>query len=621
MRTVVLGGRELRVDPRRLLGEGGEAEVFVLDDATALKLWKGPEHPDFAGNAEAERAARARLADRPRRLSALPRALPKEVVAPLDRAFDPATGALVGFTMAQVVGAEPLLRLSEPAARRRGLTDDAVVACFRVLHQVLTRLHGSGVTIGDLNDLNVLVSDWRAPRLIDADGMGLPGMPCTAFTERFVDPRLCDPSAPTPVLVRPHDADSDWYAFAALLFQSLVAVGPFGGVHRPARGPALPPSRRALAGVSVFHPDVLYPRPARPLDALSPAAREHFRAVFEGGRRGAFPEALLDRLVGASSAPRAPAAPRAGNLHATTVHACPPGHLLVAARVEGASLLLVQHDGSAYRREDGRVVHRGALESRLTAAPQRGRTWLARRGWLSCWERDGEVLRVAIDPGPRALAVHGGHAFWCAGGSLFRDETVLGAPAPREIGQVLSGHTQLWVGEALGFGLTRANGVTWPFLWDPARGGLREARRVPSLPGTLLHADAAVGADRVWLFLALSLRGALRHVALVYDREGQLLATRTATPGDGTWLGALGGAAAVGDVLLWASDRGLVRVEVRGAELAETRVFPETAPFVHADVQLVVAPGGLFVVGAADVVRLRLEASSRAVPNPGDVSP
>ena len=37
-----------------------------------------------------------------------------------------------------------------------------------------------------------------------------------------------------PVLGRPYAAGSDWYAFAVMVMQSLVCVGPYGGVYRPA---------------------------------------------------------------------------------------------------------------------------------------------------------------------------------------------------------------------------------------------------------------------------------------------------------------------------------------------------------------------------------------------------
>src|SRR6185369_28895 len=114
-----------------------------------------------------------------------------------------------------------------------------VTELFRALAAGLTQLHAAGVIAGDLNDGNVLARGAE-PYLIDADSMQLAGLPCPVAHERFLDPRLygIDLSA-KPVF----DQGSDWYAFAVMLFNSLLYVHPFGGVHT-----SLPtPQRRAEA--------------------------------------------------------------------------------------------------------------------------------------------------------------------------------------------------------------------------------------------------------------------------------------------------------------------------------------------------------------------------------------
>ena len=61
------------------------------------------------------------------------------------------------------------------------------------LHDALAGLHRAGVVMGDCNDLNILVETAPARvHLIDVDSYQLPGFPCAMFSERFVDPRLCD---------------------------------------------------------------------------------------------------------------------------------------------------------------------------------------------------------------------------------------------------------------------------------------------------------------------------------------------------------------------------------------------------------------------------------------------
>jgi hypothetical protein len=109
------------------------------------------------------------------------------------------------------------------------------------------------------------------------------------FSERFVDPLLCEAQQLVPV--RPHDVDSDWFAFAVMVFRSLLGVGPWGGVARGIANGA-----RALQRASVFGLDVTYPRAARPLATLPDDVLDVFRDIFERDRRGVFPRGLLAHL-------------------------------------------------------------------------------------------------------------------------------------------------------------------------------------------------------------------------------------------------------------------------------------------------------------------------------------
>jgi hypothetical protein len=282
---VVVDGRRFSVHPGVLLGQGGEAEVYDLRDGRVVKWWKPPEHPDFAGDAAAQDAARARIAAAPARLAALPKGLPPAVVAPMALARTRSKD-VIGYAMPKVAG-EPLHALGEPRWRRDHPGTD-VVAILLALHDAVAALHRAGVVIGDFNDLDVLVDGTRI-HLIDVDSYQLPGFPCAMFSERFVDPRLCNAQALVPV--RPHDTASDWFAFAAMALRSLVHVGPWGGVAR-----GIPPGSRALRRKSVLAPDITYPRAARPLATLPDELVELFRAIFERDERGMFPRRVLEGL-------------------------------------------------------------------------------------------------------------------------------------------------------------------------------------------------------------------------------------------------------------------------------------------------------------------------------------
>ncbi len=287
-RTAWIDGARVQLAPAQLLGQGGEAEVYDLGDGRVLKWWKPPDHSDFAGLPDAQAAAARRLAEQPAKLRALPGGLPAAIVAPCGLALaGKRSSQVVGYVMPKIAG-EPLHAYGEPRWRREHPIAGAdVVAALLALHDAIAGLHRAGVVIGDCNDLNVLV-DGRRVHLIDVDSYQLPGFPCAMFSERFVDPRLCDGQL---VPARPHDADSDWFAFAAMALRTLLGVGPWGGVVRQC-----PPPARALRRLSVLGADITYPRAARPPAILPDELLACFREIFERDRRGAFPRAALERL-------------------------------------------------------------------------------------------------------------------------------------------------------------------------------------------------------------------------------------------------------------------------------------------------------------------------------------
>jgi hypothetical protein len=98
MSDLWLSGKRLKLDPSQAIGKGGEADVYDLGDGRALKLFKQPGHPDYAGLPGEQAAARARIDEHQAKLPAFPVGLPPAVVAPNALA----TGkhaAIVGYAM------------------------------------------------------------------------------------------------------------------------------------------------------------------------------------------------------------------------------------------------------------------------------------------------------------------------------------------------------------------------------------------------------------------------------------------------------------------------------------------------------------------------------------------
>jgi hypothetical protein len=646
--NVYLESRRIALDPAAAIGQGGEAEVFDIG-GQALKVFKGPQHPDFHGSPHEQDAAGRRLALHQSKLPGFPAGLPERVIAPAALATDRKRGGrIVGYAMRLVAGAELLARYAEPQLRRQTASGNHAVAVLRDLHATVTALHRAGVIIGDFNDSNVLVSGQRA-YLIDADSFQFGGFPCTVFTERFVDPLLCDPAAAAPVLCRPYSDDSDWYAFHVLAMRTLLGVGPYGGVHRPS-DPArrVPQAARPLRRLTVFDQSVVYPRPALPYDVLPDPLLARLQDVFCRDRRGPMPPALLDQLrftrcLGCGAEHARDVCPRCRPGMARPAAARPAGDAHGRLRVDevavvagaiacvgfaGTALVFLGLDAGQLRDHTGAVLHpapgrtiacwaggavvAGAGHARIIApasAPggARGRATSALSGM-------GDDIATDTCAGEPALCVSpdGRHMAWASNGRLlcWRGGSAPAALGPTDLGAVLRGQTRLWLGDALGFGFYRAGALAVGFLFDPERRGLNDRVELPAMRGRIEHVACALGSDRVWLFWREHRLGKEIARCAVIAASGALLATAetdsNGADSDGAWLLAGAGATALGPYLFAPTDGGVVRVEAHGNTLRASRSFPATEPFVSAGDRLMAGAGGLYVIKHDRILRLTL---------------
>jgi hypothetical protein len=350
------------------------------------------------------------------------------------------------------------------------------------------------------------------------------------------------------VPVRPHDEDSDWFAFAVMAFRSLLGVGPWGGVAR-----SCPPGARALRRHSVLASDITYPRAARPLATLPDDLLATFRAIFERDQRGEFPRAALERL-------RLRACATCGEEH---------------ARVRCPACQALAHVPPA-------IVH-GRLRYQPIAI-------------------DDVVLATHRVPHhrPQRATTSPATTVWLDGGALMR-ATRLG---PERIGSVLAGQTHAWVGKALGVGLYRAGGYAVGFVFRPDRGVLDDRVALPRLRGGLVSAHAVAGDDRAWLFLTCSDAGRLITTCVVIGSDATVLASETLP--DATWLAGVGGACAAGPHLFVPTDDGVARIEVVQRTITATRRFAETAPLVTPADVLALSPGAIDVLRRRDAIRMFL---------------
>lgn len=613
-----LGSRRIRLDPAKSIGKGGEADVFDIGSGTAAKIFKPPEHPDLAGFPGEQQAAVERLREHQAKLPALMRfagRMTDRVILPSELVRGDPAGPLIGYAMPIVRNAEALMRLADRAFRDAGVPNERVGRIFLDLHGTVEAVHRSGAVIGDFNDLNVLVRG-DAAFVIDADSFQFGAYLARMFTARFLDPLLADPAAAGLTLVQPYREHSDWYAYAVMLLQSFLFVGPYGGVYRPKDAKRrMPPGHRPLERITVFHAEVQYPKPAIHWQVLPDDLLQYFHRVFERDERGVFPRPLLESLgwrrcacglIHARSVCPACQAPGVvkttlrvkGRVVATEIRKT-KGVILHAAYQAGALRFLIHEDGR-YVREDGRAVAPGELDPLMRFGISGRRTLIGTGSRVITFAPDVSPEHLTVDSfGSRPLFdATARDRFWVRNGRLMHD----GALGPEEIGTVLQDQTWFSAGERFGFGFYRASNLSVAFVFEPHRNGINDSVRLPGFTGVLTDAAAAFADERVWFFVALEARGTITHRAFVIRRDGALEAQAEAVPGDGSWLGTLYGKYAVGKSLFAATDDGIVRVESDSGAIATVREFPDTEPFVDAGTALFADPRGIYAVQSRTIM-------------------
>lgn len=622
MAKAVVNGKPLRLDAGRLIGAGGEAEIYKIDAATVLKRYKPANHPDFAGDALAQAAARDRIAEQQRKLPAFPKGLPPQVVAPRDLAYDAPQGAIVGFTMPFAAGMTELLNYGVKTYREGGGVDNNMVLdVFRHLRQVVAQLHAAGVVIGDFNDLNVM-TDGNDVRIIDADSMQYGSFMCHTFTTRFVDPLHCQPDRL--VLARPHSTTSDWYAFFTMLIQSLLYVGPYGGVHRPSTGKRLAFDDRVLGRITFLHKDVVYPKPAVPYGVLPDEWLGYMERVFAHDVREPFPLPLLDTLrfttckaCGAlharATCPQcsAPGIPQQvmtvrGQVTARRVFAT-TGRILQAVNHGGTLRYLYQQDGALYR-EGGRRMMSAELTPELRFRIQGDMTYIGSGETLLAVSPDGAVARRQVVTTYRGrlpvFDTNESHVFWEEAGQLLQD----GLYGPKYLGDTLAGQTLIWAGKARGFGFFQAGDMARAFLFTPGKTGVNDRVAMPQITGQLTDATCYFGASTVWFMTTSQVAGKLINKCVVVDDTGALVAEAEAEHGSDSWLGrGIRGHLAAGNSLFASTDDGIVRLGVASGTVVKEREFPDTEPFVDSQSYLVQGPGGIYVVSSREITLIHIK--------------
>lgn len=618
---VYLGGKRLYLDPSMSIGKGGEADVFDIGKGKVAKIFKQADHPDLVGLVQEQQAAMARIADHQKKLRAFPKKLPSRVVAPIDLLTDKSGKQILGFTMPFLKGTEVLLKYSD-RSYRQGITNNSVTKIFKDMHETIRQIHQAGVVIGDFNDLNILVSQNLEAYFIDADSFQFESFLCKVFTAKFVDPLHCDPKQTSLNLIKPHTPNTDWYAFNIMLMQCLLFVGPYGGVYKPKDlKKKVPHDARPLHRITVFHPEVKYPKPAISYKILPDELLDYFYQVFLKDRRGEFPNTLLNMewvtcSCGLEFAKKAcpvcnvpvPGAIKQttvvrGNVTSTQIFKT-SGHIVYAA-IQNGELRWIYHENKTFKRETGSTIISGELDPLMRFGVQNNKTLIALTNQLLTLEpgRPSEKLHIDTYRNVPVFQANENHLFWLDSGKLQRT----GKYAPDLIGNVLSGQTLFWVGPAFGFGFYRAGKLSVAFVFDAIHGGLNDTVKMPPIRGQLIDCYAYFTKEKVWFLVSFQEAGNTKNRCCVIKADGSVEATEECSSQDGSWLGNIRGKAAAGNWLFSPTDEGICRLEISQGKIVKGKEFPDTEPFVNENSQLFPSSKGIYVVGEKDIKLIQIK--------------
>ena len=620
---VIIGNVPVNLDPTKVIGKGGEADIYDIGGNRVLKLFKPPTHPDYDGLPSEQQAAILRLNEHQLKLPAFPKNLPAKVIAPRELATDARSNQTVGYVMPFIQGAEVLLRYGERSFREGGISDKTVVEVFKDLHGLVLETHQAKAVIGDFNDLNVLVKGTEV-YLIDADSMQFGKYFCRLFTGKFVDPLLCDPKQHSPQLIKPHNDFSDWYAYNIMLMQSLLYVGPYGGIHKPTgNGVRVNNDARPLKRLTVFNPEVRYPKPARPFQILPDDLLQYFHQIFEKDQRGIFPLDLLNNL-------RWTKCTQCGAVHARKV--CPECNLaepsvkevitanvsarkvfetsgrIIFADSQNGNLIWLYNQDEHFYRENKELIGDGALDPYIRYRLSGKRTVMAKGNRVAIIEPGKAPVQLTVESYGQLplIATNGQSIFYIANGQLGRMGELDSSYFER-IGDVLSNQTLFWVGAKVGFGFYRAGQMSQFFVFNTNGHNLNDSVKLPQLRGQLIDSTCVFGNDRIWFLFSTRENGKSVNRCYLMDGSGSHLASAEAQEGDGSWLGTIRGKCAAGNFLLVATDDGIVRVEQQADKLLVTKEFAGTSRFVDTNSNLFPGKEGLMVVKSREIWSLSMK--------------
>lgn len=278
-------GEVIQFDTRATLGAGGEALVFAVPGETQVvaKVYRRPlpAHASKLASMLANPPADPMAAQ-----GHVSIAWPTEILYTAD-----GTRRVVGFLMPRAAGERALIEFYNPTARRQQCPLFNYLYLHRTarnLSSAVRAVHNRGYVIGDLNEMNILVTDTALVTLVDTDSFQVRDAQshtvhrCPVGRPEFTPPELQGKTFRD----LDRNPEHDLFGLGVLIFQLLMeGTHPFSGVYT-GEGEPPPYEARIMRGEFTYgtRPVPYRVMPAAPpFRNLHPRVQELFIRCFEEG--------------------------------------------------------------------------------------------------------------------------------------------------------------------------------------------------------------------------------------------------------------------------------------------------------------------------------------------------
>lgn len=269
--TIKGKGHEVTLDKRNFIAKGGEGEIYAKGGVAYKICEPGKMIP--AGKF----VELAVMTD-------------PHIIKPQDILID-AKHQEVGYTLRYLDDTYTLCQLLTKAfCNRNNVTFDMRLALVRQMQHVIhTGVHPHRILLVDLNENNFLVSkDFKEVFFIDVNSYQTPSYKATAIMDSIRD-RHCQHNQ--------FNVNTDWLSFGIVSFELFAGIHPFKGNHPKFSDPKTALDERMKHNISIFNPEVTYPKGAcHPISAIPDAYRKWYEAMFDRGMRLPPPKNMVETI-------------------------------------------------------------------------------------------------------------------------------------------------------------------------------------------------------------------------------------------------------------------------------------------------------------------------------------